>query len=320
MNLLISQSSNPYQNLAVEEFLLKNSSEDFLFIYVNGPCVVVGKHQITVKEINSQFIFENNILIARRLSGGGTVFHDEGNLNISVIQTIPSGANISYKTLSKPIIEFLQKEGAAIYLSERNDIMLTDKKVSGSAMHIFKNRALAHSTLLIDCNLYNLSYALKSNPERFTDKSIASVRSKVMNLSEEYNNFSVAYIIEQFAKFVSAEYETSTIFSFSESDVAQIKVFTSEKYSTQEWIYGYSPKYNYKNSFAYNGNSIKYNLEIEKGIIKNVEIESINQLTSTIELELNKLIGKSHNISEFPWNNETLIQTDFYRQLITSLF
>jgi lipoate-protein ligase A len=237
-----------------------------------------------------------------------------------VIKTIPTGANISYKTLSKPIIEFLQKEGAAIYLSERNDIMLTDKKVSGSAMHIFKNRALAHCTLLIDCNINNLSFSLKSNPERFTDKSIASVRSKVMNLSEVYNNFSVAYIIEQFAKFVIAEYRTSTIFSLSESDLTQIKVFESEKYATQEWIYGYSPKYSYKNSFEYNGNTIKYNLEIEKGIIKNVAIESINQLTSTIELELNKLIGRSHNISEFAWNSETLNKTDFYRRLVTSLF
>jgi len=320
MHLLISPSSDPYQNLATEEFLLKNSSEDFIFLYVNRPCVVVGKHQVAVKEIDSQYTFRNNVLIARRLSGGGTVFHDEGNLNFSFIRTVPPGSCAVYKTLTEPIIEFLHQEGAAVYLSERNDIMLSDSKVSGSAMHVFKNRVLAHCTLLIDCNLKNLSYSLQTQPERFFDKSIASVRSKVVNLSENDNKFTVAYAIDKFTEFINHENRNSSFISISVADQFHINLIASEKYSTHEWIYGYSPKYTYKNSLEYNRNILNYKLEIEKGIIKNVQIESINQLTRTIELELKTLIGRPHTISAFHMNDEALFQTDFGRLLINSLF
>lgn len=320
MHLLISSSSDPYQNLAIEEFLLKNSSKDFIFLYVNRPCVVVGKHQIAAKEINSQYTFDNNILIARRLSGGGTVFHDEGNLNFSFISTLPKGSCALYKTLTEPIMGFLQHEGAAVYLSERNDIMLSDSKVSGSAMHVFKNRVLAHCTLLINCNLKNLSSSLQSQPERFFDKSIASVRSKVVNLSENHPNFSVAYAIDKFTEFIFQKNRGSSISLISSLDQYHINLLESEKYSAHEWIYGYSPKYSYKNSIEYNGNILKYKLEIEKGIIKNVQFESINQVTSNIELELNTLIGRQHTIASFNMDDETMLQTDFRRLLINSLF
>jgi len=320
MHLLISSSSDPYQNLAIEEFLLKNSLKDFIFLYVNRPCVVVGKHQITAKEINSQYTFDNNIFIARRLSGGGTVFHDEGNLNFSFISTLPTGSYALYKTLTEPIMGFLQHEGAAVYLSERNDIMLSDSKVSGSAMHVFKNRVLAHCTLLIDCNLKNLSSSLQSQPERFFDKSIASVRAKVVNLSENHPNFSVAYAIDKFTEFIFQKNRGSSISLMSSLDQYHINLLESEKYSAHEWIYGYSPKYTYKNSLEYNGNILKYKLEIEKGIIKNVQVESINQVTSNIELELNTLIGRQHTIASFNMDDETMLKTDFRRILINSLF
>jgi lipoate-protein ligase A len=320
MHLLISPSSDPFQNLAIEEYLLKSSSEDFVFLYVNRPCVVVGKHQIAVKEIDSQYTFRNNILIARRLSGGGTVFHDEGNLNFSFISNVPPGSCAFYRTLTEPIIRFLQDEGAPVYLSERNDIMLSDSKVSGSAMHVYKNRVLAHCTLLIDCNLTNLSSSLQTKPERFLDKSIASVRSKVANLSDNYPYFSVSNAIDKFTEFIKHENRGSSFLSISEEDQYHINLLASEKYSSHEWIYGYSPKYTYKNSLEYNGNILKYRLEVEKGVIKNVQIESLHQLTSTIELEFNTLIGRPHHIFAFPLHDVNLLLTDFSRLLINSLF
>ena len=320
MNLLISPSSNPYYNLAAEEFLLKNSLEDFIFLYVNRPSVVVGKHQITVKEMNSKLNFENNILIARRLSGGGTVYHDEGNLNFSVIQTIPQGTNLSYKLISKPIIDFLLQEGAAVYLSDRNDIMMSDMKISGSAMHIYKNRVLAHCTLLVDCNLNKLSSSLRSNSERFTDKSISSVKSKVANLSSANNNFSVSYLIDHFTKFIDFNNGISKITSFDEFQIDQINELTSEKYSSPVWIYGYSPKYNYNNVLEYNGNTINYHLLIEKGIIKSILFESTHALTPSNKMDLNKLIGTAHNISAFLLTKNTTSKKDFRSLLINSLF
>jgi lipoate---protein ligase len=320
MYLLISPSSDPYTNLAVEECLLKTSLEDYIFIYVNQPCVVIGKHQITTKEINSFYIKEHNILVARRLSGGGTVFHDEGNLNFSIIKTNTSGVNISYKHLSQPIIEFLQHEGADVYLSERNDIMFKDKKVSGSAMHIYKNRAIAHGTLLIDCNLKNLSSSLSSHPERFTDKSIASVPSKVMNLSEIYKNFTVSHIINQFTKFILNQYPEVSIFSIPSNYTNYIQQLVDEKYSNYDWIYGYSPKYNYKNSFDFNGSRISYQLQIEKGNINRIQIESADEVNSSIELEFKDLIGTPHNISILKSLQDLSSTTVFKMRLISSLF
>jgi lipoate---protein ligase len=320
MNLLISPDSDPYTNLAIEECLLKNSLEDFIFLYVNRPCVVVGKHQITTKEINSIYISEHNILVARRLSGGGTVFHDEGNLNFSIIKTNTTGVNISYKQLSQPIIEFLRREGAEVYLSERNDILLKDKKVSGSAMHIYKNRAIAHGTLLIDCNLKNLSSSLNSHPERFTDKSIASVPSKVMNLSELHTNFTVSYIINQFTKFMHNQHSEVSLYSIPAHYKIFVQQLVDEKYSNNDWIYGYSPKYNYKNSFDFNGSRISYYLQIEKGIINKALIESPNEVNGSIELEFNGLIGTPHNISILKKLESLPSTTDFKMHLISSLF
>ena len=128
MNLLISSSLNPYWNLATEEYLLKNYTEDFIFLYINQPCVVVGKHQNAQKEINSKYINNNNILVARRLSGGGSVYHDEGNLNFSFIQSVTTGENISYQSLTNSVYQFFKILNSDITLSNRNDYLLKGKK------------------------------------------------------------------------------------------------------------------------------------------------------------------------------------------------
>lgn len=320
MNLILSPGTDPFTNLAIEECLLKNSTEDYIYLYVNRPCVIIGKHQITPKEINSFYVLENNILVTRRLSGGGTVFHDEGNLNFSIIKTHNPGVNVSYKILSQPIINFLVNEGADVYLSERNDILLSDKKVSGSAMHIYKNRGIAHGTLLIDCNLKHLSSALKSHPERYSDKSIPSVPSKVINLSENHQNFTVNYILNHFTKFIKGQYPEISISSIPINYTNNIQQLVDEKYSNDDWIYGYSPKYNYKNSCVFNGITTSYQLQIEKGIIKNVHIESPNEVNSSIELGLNSLIGRPHNISLLKLLAGPPSTTDLPVPLINSLF
>lgn len=320
MNLLISSNSNPYWNLATEEFLLKNSSEDFIYLYVNRPCVVVGKHQISPKEINSKFTFDNKILISRRLSGGGTVFHDEGNLNFSFIQSIPLGQNASYRSIMQPLYDFLISQGVDIELSDRNDFLIHKKKISGSAMHIYKNRVLAHCTLLIECNLDNLSRSLKGNQERFTDKSIASKKSKVINLSEINNNLKVDIVRNSFSDFIRNKNENFKMASLCETETGLISKLVETKYSTFDWIYGYSPKYTYSNKIAIDHKIIAYALEVEKNIIKSVEIESEEEINSNIKLELNRLIGVQHNINSLSEKLASSTRTDFGSKILTSLF
>ena len=320
MNFLISSSSNPYWNLATEEYFLKNSTEDFIFLYVNRPSVVVGKHQITTKEINSRFTFDNKILISRRLSGGGAVFHDEGNLNFSFIQSIPVGENASYRAITQPLYDFLISQGVDVELSDRNDFLIHKKKISGSAMHIYKNRVLAHCTLLIDCDLYNLSNSLRGNQERFTDKSIASKRSKVINLSEVDSKLKVDIVRNNFSDFILNNKENFKKVLLYKADNEQISKLVETKYSKFDWIYGYSPKYIYSNKIYLDHKIIAYKLEVEKNIIKNVQAESEEEININIKLKLNTLIGMQHNINSLCKELESSNQTNLDRKILASLF
>lgn len=319
MNLLISSSSDPYWNLATEEFLLKNSTENFIFLYINHPSVIVGKHQNAQKEINPRFVFDNKILVARRLSGGGAVYHDFGNLNFSFIQSTPPGENSSYKLLTQSIFGFLKHTNAEICMSERNDFMLNSKKISGSAMHVFKNRTLAHGTLLIDCNLYALSNALKGNPERFADKSIASKRSDVINLKNVDKGLSIGYILQRLIDYIKKE-NPITVYSIKESSLSSIQELVEKKYSTYNWIYGYSPKYSYQNKLIFNDKTVEYRLLIEKGIIESISYESENEIDESCKLRINKLKGRQHSIYTLnDWLNAPNSPI-FDKLLFTSLF
>ncbi len=318
MNLLISSSTDPYWNLATEEFLLKNTTEDFVFLYINQPTVVVGKHQNAQKEINSRYIYKNKVLVARRLSGGGTVYHDFGNLNFSFIQSLPHGENISYKLITQSVYNFLKQITSAVILSERNDFMLNGKKLSGSAMHIYKKRILAHGTLLISSNLANMSNALKGNLERYTDKSIASKRAEVMNLSSFDKKINIYNLLQRLIDFIKQENTTTTIFALSESSCGSILELVKNKYSTFDWIYGYSPKYTYRNTISYQKKILEYSLDVEKGIIRNIELR--DEIDNYNKFKFNILKGRQHSIYALnEWLN-TQDSTIFDKLLLTSLF
>lgn len=296
MKLIISSDKSPYRNLATEEFLLKNSMEDYIFIYINQPCVVVGKHQIAVKEINSVYNFNNKILIARRLSGGGAVYHDEGNLNLSFIQTVKSGESISYQLITQSIYNFLKITGIDVSISDRNDFIVSERKISGSAMHVYKNRVMAHCTLLIDSNLENLSNSLKGHPERYTDKSINSHRSKVLNLAEVDRKLTTRLIIKKFTEFLGtqmADLEINTLPGYTDDQINQLYI---NKYTTTDWIYGYSPKYLYSHRIYDHQGNIDFVLDVEKGKIKKISIESKDEINTDITLLFNTLTNQGHNI------------------------
>jgi lipoate-protein ligase A len=319
MNILISPNSDPYQNLATEEFLLKNCTEDFIFLYINRPCVVVGKHQIVPKEINSSFTFEDNILITRRLSGGGTVYHDEGNLNISFIQSVPPSQNISYRVLSAPVSNFLTEKGFPVLLSERNDFILSGRKVSGSAMHVYKNRLLAHCTLLVDSDLNRMSSALRSGRERFIDKSISSRRSEVINLSELNRKITIHSVLTDFVSYIGNTDSGINFFEITESMKLAIHQLSLEKYSSADWIYGYSPKYVYQSSLIEDG-LIEYSLDVDKGTIKNVAIKTKDKLSVDNKQRLNMLLSRKHNIFDLTEFFKSEPKSKIDTKLLASLF
>ena len=271
MRCLFSTSHNPYFNLSMEEFFLKNRTEEFFFLYINEPCIVVGKHQNLLSEINLQYTLENNIKLARRISGGGTVYQDFNNLNFSFIHNCVNLEQVNFTKFTYPILEILRKMGLDVVFSGRNDLLIDTKKISGNAMHIYKSRVLSHGTLLFNADLNNLSAALKNNPLKYIDKSIKSVRSKVTNISNYLDN---PKTMEEFSQMVfenivgkSADSIINPINDLERSSILQI---LKDKFETWEWIYGYSPKYQFHNNIQISTNKVEFEFQVEKGIIKHV--------------------------------------------------
>jgi lipoate-protein ligase A len=184
MLLLQQTSTNPYFNIAAEEYLLKNFSDDIFTLYINEPSIIVGKHQNTLAEINQEFVRSQSIKVVRRLSGGGTVYHDLGNLNYSFIANGSEGKLVDFKKFTQPIVDVLLHLGIDAQLGGKNDIRIGERKISGNAEHIYKNRVLHHGTLLFSSELDNLNESIRVNPSTYTDKSVKSIRSNVANISD----------------------------------------------------------------------------------------------------------------------------------------
>jgi lipoate-protein ligase A len=184
MLILAPATTNPYTNLATEEYLLKNSPSDIFMLWRSQPAVIVGKHQNAMAEINYHFVRENGIPVIRRLSGGGTVYHDLGNLNYTFIMNGTEGNLVNFRRFAQPIIDVLHGVGVDARLEGKNDLRVNGKKISGNAEHVYKNRVLHHGTLLVESNLVNLGMALKAPTNRYSDRAVQSIRSVVANLND----------------------------------------------------------------------------------------------------------------------------------------
>lgn len=285
MLCIISPDTNPYFNLASEEYLLKGFQEDLFFLYRNSPSIVVGKHQNTLAEINLPFVQEHEILVARRISGGGTVFHDLGNLNFAFFTGGKEGELVDYKKATLPIIEALKEMGLEARLGKRNELLLKGLKISGTASHVFKRRVLHHGTLLFSSEMGKLSAALKSDQKRFTDRAVKSVRSRVTNISD---HLSEAMDVEMFQERILAHmlraFKDASPYQFSEADMSEIKALRDSKFSTWEWNFGYSPKYQFNRDVSFPEGRLELHMNVEKGVIK--ELKILGDYTSLKDISL----------------------------------
>lgn len=179
-------SLDPFFDQATEEYFLKNSDENIFMLWQNHKTIVVGKHQNTLAEINVDHVKERGISVVRRLTGGGAVFHDLGNLNYAFIMGYgPEGAKVDFNKYNQPIIDVLANLGVTATFSGRNDILINEQKFSGNAEHIYlqKQRVLHHGTLLYASKIQDISDALNINPLKYEGKARKSVKSRVTNIS-----------------------------------------------------------------------------------------------------------------------------------------
>lgn len=285
------ESHDPYFCLALEEVLLKNRSEDFLIMAINDPCVVIGKHQVLHRESDTRFITESGIPVIRRISGGGAVFHDPGNLNFSFILNCEEGKQIDFRKYTLPVINFLSTLGLDVRFEGKNDLKLDGLKVSGNAEHVHRNRVLHHGTLLFESSLDALRSSLRKYTGNYTTRAVESNPSSVMNLKDRLNGIgSISEFRNKMLGWFLKNLPDSELYSPENKDFADATYLAEKKYRTWEWNYAYGPEYHFRSSFYLNSEYLSCRFFVKDGIIWEVKIEGSEKMA----LACKNLIGIRH--------------------------
>ncbi|MBD7965551.1 lipoate--protein ligase [Fictibacillus norfolkensis] len=267
--------TDPRVNLAIEEFALKHLdiNETYLLFYINEPSIIIGKNQNTVEEINADYVRDEGIHVVRRLSGGGAVYHDLGNLNFSFITKDDGNSFHDFKKFTDPVVKALNKLGVNAELSGRNDILADGKKISGNAQFSTKGRMFSHGTLLFDSEIENVVSALNVRMDKIESKGIKSIRSRVTNIREHLDeDMTMEEFKQTLLTYLFEEFDSIPKYELTESDWEEIRKISRERYANWDWNYGKSPKFNVELSNRFAAGSVDIRLHIVKGIIQESKI------------------------------------------------
>ena len=267
-------TTDPAFNLALEEYVFENLSKDYNYfiLWQNDRTVVIGHHQNTFNEVDEAFIRENNITVVRRLSGGGAVYHDLGNLNFTFIQDA-AGKEPDLALFCHPVAEAIRTLGANAEVNGRNDITVNGLKFSGNAQYVKNGRVMHHGTLLFDSKLENAAKALRPDPEKIKAKGVASVRSRITNLKPLLPEGTT---LEDFrdalrnALFENAQME---VYTLTDADLAAIAALKDDRYGTWAWNWGASPACDMTLSGRVEGcGHLSFQFRVEKGFISDAAL------------------------------------------------
>ncbi|KAJ1943156.1 hypothetical protein FBU59_002996, partial [Linderina macrospora] len=272
----ISKCNDPYTNLAFEDWLLKNSDLDsyVLYLWRNRPTIVIGRNQNPWKECNLDMMNERDVWLARRTSGGGTVYHDMGNTNYTVL--MPRSA-FTRDTCAEMVARALQQEDIAAYVNERHDVTVDGLKISGSAYRLTSRRAFHHGTMLIDADLSRLRGCLDSKSKTIEAKGVESVRSKVANLRDyswtiDHSTFCGAVASEFSKTFGRLTDENVTVWSESDPGIKEKVEKERERITQWQWLFGQTPEFKYRISGEFAWAKVVCEIEAKHGKIINAEL------------------------------------------------
>lgn len=293
------KNNDPRINLAIEEYLLRHVDvgDDILLFYINAPSIIIGHNQNTLEEINQAYVSKNGVQVVRRLSGGGAVYHDLGNLNFSFITTYTSGDFRNFAKFTGPVIAALRQMGVPAELGGRNDILVEGRKISGNAQYHSGGRLVTHGTLLFDTNIEHLVAALNVKDTKISSKGIKSVRSRVANICEYLSD--PMDILEFRQRILSSLFDhTPQIpqYVLGEADWLKVRDIAEQRYFTWEWNYGRSPDFNVQKIHRFDFGEIDARINVSRGDIQSIRFFGDFQPTDDVaELEA-RLTGVRYDL------------------------
>lgn len=247
MLIIEKEGDDPFFNLAAEEYVTHRLEDDVFILWENANCVVVGKHQNAIAEVNLPFVEQLSVPVIRRISGGGTVFQGPGNINFSFVKTLNQAENqIDFARHLAPVKAFFMTLGITLELHGKSSLTLHGKKVSGNAAHVHRNRSLHHGTLLFDADLDLVRNCLKVIPGRYQSKAVLSNPMPVANIRPWLpTDQNIRKVMEQFRNYIVKTFDVHEVREFSTQEIEAIQRLADEKYHRREWNFGYTPEYRY---------------------------------------------------------------------------
>lgn len=264
--------TDPAFNLAAEEWLLRNAETDVFMLWRNAPAVIVGRNQNTLSQISESFVRERGIPVIRRLTGGGAVFHDLGNLNFTFISPGHETPALDFRRFTEPVIAAMRTMGVDCEFDGRNDLTIQGRKFSGNAQHVLRDRVLHHGTLLFASEIADLSGALRVDPEKYRDKAVKSVQRRVTNISSHLvEPMSVTEFAGRLMAHVSGGAPLGDL-DLRADEIRDINRLADSRYRTWDWNYGASPKYGFTRSTRTPGGLLEVHMEVRDGIIAGLRL------------------------------------------------
>lgn len=286
------ETTDPRLNLAIEEHLLRNVQlvEPLLLFYINTPSVIIGRNQNSTEEIDPEFVRANNIHVVRRLSGGGAVYHDLGNLNFSFITHGKQDLH-NFEKFTRPVVDVLRQLGVNAGLQGKSDIFVDGKKISGNAQYASMGRMFSHGTILFDTNLENMLRAINPRQVQIESKAVQSVRSFVTNVREHLSeDMDIAQLRQVLLDGIFGQGEIP-VYPLTDSDWERIREIATQRYMTWDWNYGRAPAFNVQRNEKLPVGTLDIRIDVTKGRIQSIKIYGdFSGQQNVAELEM-RLIG-----------------------------